>query len=198
MIKLEIDLINDSTKKSKTAIFREVNLIQDTLLWYADWFPGMFDLSGNLIYGDSHWDVPSIWNDSLKSSDFKVYVIECDNRIQGYFIIQINNYRGSDEKNCGYVSFLAVAPWNRKSNVRKRMYKNVGKILLVTAAIVAYRYNENAAIELESLPDAEDFYRKQGMLATGQIKNELVQYRLNHITAISLMSELSGKFRRGK
>lgn len=196
MAKLLIDLMAGSGGGYTTATFRRTDLYPDSLIWYTEWYPSLYDLSGNPLYDDSRWDVPAIWEAVSLSNDHVSYVIDCDNNLQGYIVLQVSNYHGIDGVECGHVNFLAAAPWNRVSTVRKRVYRQVGQYLLATAALVSYWHLSNATFELESLPDAENFYRKQGMVATGKIEKGLVQYRLGHTQAMPLLSQLSAKIRR--
>jgi|GEM_PF-3197894 hypothetical protein len=177
---LEIDLKNQSTGDLHPSIVRDVDLVKDVLSWYTDWFPEMYDLSGNRIYEDSHWKVPELWEYSVRETNDKVLVIENDGKIQGYTILKVSEYIGVDGNPCSYVKFLASAPWNRKKQKEvERLYCNTGKMLLAACIVVGYWTIKNTALELESLPNAEKFYRKCGMLPTGRQKNGMLQYRLD-------------------
>jgi hypothetical protein len=111
---LEIDLKNQSTGELHPSVVRDVALVRDALSWYMDWFPEMYDLSGNRIYEDSHWDVPHLWELSVKETNDRVLVVERDEKIQGYVVLKVSDYIGIDGKPCSYVKFIASAPWNRR------------------------------------------------------------------------------------
>lgn len=196
MVELEVDLLDNGTKSFVTAVARDLDLPKDTLSWYLDWFPEMHDLSGNPIFEDSHWHVPKIWDVSAKNPSDQVIIIELNNRIQGYVVTKVGSYKGKDNHNCTYIKFLATAPWNRKITGRSRAYSNAGKMLLAVSIIIGYWNNKNAAVELEALPQAENFYRKQGMLPTGKQKNGMLQYRFDHKAAISFVRQIQANIRR--
>jgi hypothetical protein len=52
MVVLKLNLISPG-HISISAVMRTINLTSDTLQWFIDWFPRMYDLSGNKIYEDT-------------------------------------------------------------------------------------------------------------------------------------------------
>lgn len=175
MVILSLNLIGPR-EVTIPAVIRTVDLTSDTLEWFTDWFPRMYDLSGNKIYEDSHWDVPKIW-ESCEAQGSRVLLLEADERIQGYTITNFN-YVGIDKNTCTYIPFLASAPWNRKSTTEEREILNVGKILVATSSLLGYSQNGRPVIELNSLPGSEKFYHRIGMRETGNINNGLKEFRL--------------------
>lgn len=197
MVELEVDLFDKERNIYVPTLARNVNLNQDTLTWFIDWLPEMYDLSGKPIYGDSHWDVPKLWKFYDNDPDSEVIIIEHDNRIQGYAAITLQGYRGLDGKECAYVAFIASAPWNRKTQVATRDgFIDTGKMLMTITIILAHVETSNAVIELEPLPAAEGFYRKLGMLPTGKRKQNLLQYRLEKGAAFNLLNQGLAHIRR--
>lgn len=161
------------------ALLRPYNGLNDILLWFSDWFPKMCDLSGAKIFEDSHWKVDEIWEYYSKYPDARVMLLEAEDKIQGFVIIIVGHI-GFDKKPCIYIPFLSVAPWNRKlHDSSKREIKYIGKTLIGYAALIAYKKYNIPSVELHSLPDAENFYRKIGMLETGRTENNLKEFRLN-------------------
>lgn len=158
------------------AVIRTLDLIPDTLEWFTDWFPRMYDLSGNKIYEDSIWDVPKIW-EACEAQGSKVILLEADQKIQGYTTANFNHV-GIDKKTCSYINFLASAPWNRKHSIEEREILNVGKILVATSCLLGFSKNDSPVVELNSLPGAEKFYHRIGMRETGQINNRMKEFRL--------------------
>lgn len=158
------------------AEIRTLDLVSDSLQWYTDWFPRMYDLSGNRIYEDSNWDVPKIW-ETCQAEGSKIIVLEADGSIQGYAVLNFQHVGLANEK-CTYIQFLASAPWNRKHSVDGREIINVGKVLVGTSCLLGFSINDSPTVELHSLSKAESFYHKIGLRETGRIKKNFKEYRM--------------------
>jgi hypothetical protein len=184
MVILNLNLIGPG-QITIPAVIRTVDLTSDTLDWFTDWFPRMYDLSGNKIYEDSIWDVPKIWG-ACEAQGTKVMLLEADERIQGYTTTNFNHV-GKDKNKCTYIPFLASAPWNRKYSVEEREILNVGKILVATSCLLGFAKNHSPVIELNSLPGAERFYHRIGMRETGQVNNGLKEFRLESVKGFELI-----------
>lgn len=181
------------------AIARKVEPIPDVLSWYISWFPKMYDLSGERLFEDSHWDVPEIWSSSYQDERMRVLVLEADERLQGYVVFQIKDYIGIDENRCLYVAFLATAPWNRKRKGGSREYKSVGSVLLAIALLFELKHIGALTLELHSLPQSEIFYRKIGMSETGQRSQEgLKLMRMEKVDALTLLRPFRSSLMRGE
>jgi hypothetical protein len=173
------------------ATIRPLNLIPDTLSWLTSWFPGMLDLAGNRLYEDSHWDVPSIWEEALSNDFYRVIVIEAENMIQGYTVVWVKNYLGIDGKPCAHVAFVAVAPWNRAAIGNRRKIKGVGKTLLAMSSLISLKHTGSLVFELHSLPGAEGFYQRVGMRETGRYSAQgLKEFRMENPKALALVRPL--------
>lgn len=169
------------------AIIRPLNLFNDILSWYGQWFPKMYDISGQPLYGDSHWDVPRKFEFYNKENDFKVLILDAMHKIQGYTIINLNHI-GSDGNKCIYVPFIASAPWNRKSiYFPKREFKDIGKILIAVSILWGKTFIDTLTLELHSLSEVEDFYRHLGMRETGRIEKDLKEFRIENDKAYNLL-----------
>lgn len=66
-----------------------------------------------------------------------------------------------------YVDYLEVAPWNRPDLEQTPRLKGVGTVLLTAAVALSEQEGFKGRIGLHSLPQADDFYRKQGMVDLG-------------------------------
>jgi hypothetical protein len=66
-----------------------------------------------------------------------------------------------------YVHSLATAPWNRISNPDSNGFRAVGGALLRFAKLRSEELNYGGLVGLHSLPGAEVFYRKMGMIDGG-------------------------------
>lgn len=185
MVNLRVNLLGQNNEDIEANI-RPLNLIKDSLSWYVNWFPKMYDLAGSRRYCDSHWDVPEIWTMASKIGDYRVVVIEAIGQIQGYIVMK-TNHTGRDGAPCIYVAFLASAPWNRHGNINGRFIKNIGQLLMFVAVLYCNRYHKKIAVELHSLSEAEAFYRRIGMNCTGQSKENMNEYRLEESAALKLI-----------
>lgn len=194
---LEVDLLTSKGKKSGTAIARNVDLVNDTLAWFSDWLPQLYDLSGKRLYPDSHWDVLRLWDRYIVDPDCEIIVLDYEKKIQGYIIMQARNYKGGDERKCGHVKFLTVAPWNKTQN-SARVCRGTGKLLLGIAIIISFWNNDTTAIELESLKESESFYRNLGMIPTGLQKDGMLQFKFEPSAANVFFDSVKDRIRRGR
>jgi hypothetical protein len=150
----------------------------------------MFNLSGEPLFPDSGWDVLKIWEWAEKDNRLRTLLIESSNQLQGYIIFQIKDYKGIDGNPCLYVAFLATAPWNRNQKGSHRENKGIGSILLSVALLYELKYIGTLTLELSSLPESEDFYRKIGMFETGKKNKEgLKQMRMEKAEALALLRQ---------
>lgn len=157
---------------------RHLDLFRDTLTWYSDWYPQMFDLSGNRLYQDSHWDVPAIWQLKEGQKEYMVRILEAEGQIQGFIVLQTQGFLGIDQKACASLDFIATAPWTRKSVLGTRRFRGVGKLLLGASLMYGYKHTSSWNLQLLALSDAEGFYQKQGMKPTGIMKDGMKEYRI--------------------
>ncbi len=175
---------------------REIDLIEDSLSWFCNWLPKMYDLSGMRLYEDSHWKVPDIWQLFMGDDGCRLRLIEANEQIQGFIVCQVNGHIGIDGRPAIYVPFLAAAPWNRAGTGSQREFKGVGRILLSIAALYGFKHLERFALELHSLSKAEDFYRKVGMKETGRVKDNLKEFRLEKSEALILVRPFLASVKR--
>jgi hypothetical protein len=100
---------------------------------------------------------------------YEGYAIECEQLTQGMMILQVRGYRSQIEPNrrLVYVHSLATAPWNRLSNPDLNGFRAVGGALLRFARFRSEELDYGGLVGLHSLPSAEMFYRKMGMIDGG-------------------------------
>ena len=174
--------------EDENAIIRKVDILRDGLLWYVQWFPRMFDLSGEPLFEDSHWQVPEIWQVLSKDNRTRVQILQAAEQIQGWVAFQIKGYTGVDGRECAYIAFISSAPWNRKRKGGNREYKGVGTTLIAVTLIYELKHIGNLTLELHSLPQTEIFYRKVGMKDTGRTNDKgLKLFRLEKPEALTLL-----------
>jgi hypothetical protein len=100
---------------------------------------------------------------------YEGYAIEYEQLTQGMMLLQISGYRSQVDptRRLVYVHSLATAPWNRISNPDFNGLRAVGGALLRFAQFRSEELNYGGLVGLHSLPGAEVFYRKMGMIDGG-------------------------------
>ena len=120
---------------------------------------------------DRYWD----WDQKQRIylaggiDTYEGYAIECEGLTQGMMILQLRGYRSQIEPNrrLVYIHSLATAPWNRLSNPDPNGFRAVGSALLRFARFRSEELGYGGLVGLHSLPAAEMFYRKMGMIDGG-------------------------------
>jgi hypothetical protein len=120
---------------------------------------------------DRYWDWEQKQRIYLTGGEgiYEGYAIECEGLTQGMMILQVRGYRSQVEANrrLVYVHSLATAPWNRLSNPDLNGFRSVGSALLRFARFRSEELEYGGLVGLHSLPAAEMFYRKMGMIDGG-------------------------------
>jgi hypothetical protein len=120
---------------------------------------------------DQYWDWEKKQRIYLGSGIgmYESYAIECENLTQGMMLLQIRGYRSQVDltRPLVYVHSLATAPWNRVSNSDTSGFRAVGGTLLRFAKLRSEELNYGGLVGLHSLPGAEVFYQKMGMIDGG-------------------------------
>ncbi len=100
---------------------------------------------------------------------YEGYTIECEQMTQGMMILQVRGYRSQVDptRPLVYVHSLATAPWNRLSNPDPNGFRAVGIAMLRFARFRSEKLDYGGLVGLHSLPTAETFYRKMGMIDGG-------------------------------
>jgi hypothetical protein len=120
---------------------------------------------------DRYWDWEQKQRIYLTGGEgiYEGYAIECEGLTQGMMILQVRGYRSQVEANrrLVYVHSLATATWNRLSNPDLNGFRSVGSALLRFARFRSEELEYGGLVGLHSLPAAEMFYRKMGMIDGG-------------------------------
>jgi hypothetical protein len=84
-------------------------------------------------------------------------------------LLQIRGQRSQIEPTCPviYIHSLATAPWNRITDPDPNGFRTVGRAMLQFARYRSEELNYGGLVGLHSLPSAEPFYRKMGMIDSG-------------------------------
>ena len=90
-----------------------------------------------------------------------------------------------------YVDYLEVAPWNQSFAGTSKKYRGAGPILLTAAVELSFDEGFKGRVGLHSLPQAESFYEKEGMIDLGpdaQVQN-LRYYEMTSDVAQTLLAQ---------
>lgn len=66
-----------------------------------------------------------------------------------------------------HVEYLEIAPWNRAAISPARVHKGIGTLLISYAVMCSEDWSLEGRVNLCSLPQAEGFYERIGMIACG-------------------------------
>ena len=120
---------------------------------------------------DQYWDWEQKQRLYLGSGEgrYEGYAIECEEMTQGLMLLQIQGQRFQVDptRPLVYVLSLATAPWNRITAPDPNGFRAVGRVLLKFAQFRSEELGYGGLVGLHSLPNAEKFYRKMGMLEGG-------------------------------
>ncbi|MBX9600048.1 MAG: hypothetical protein K2X35_03550 [Bryobacteraceae bacterium] len=112
-----------------------------------------------------HWD----WRKKHAATQgllaYRMLGLRSDGRMQGLMLVVTAGHacRIAEQKNkeMVYVDYVATAPWNSPSVVEEPQYGMVGRVLIAAAIQLSLDEGFKGRLGLHSLPQAEEFYRKQ-------------------------------------
>ncbi len=114
---------------------------------------------------DAGW----IWDYKLRQSKelerYEAYALDVENLTQGLIFLETQWHRSqlTGRRRLVYVEAIASAPWNRMEIEQPPWLKGIGRLLLLYARQRSVNLGYGGRVGLHSLPDAEGFYRRQGM-----------------------------------
>jgi len=117
---------------------------------------------------DTHWE----WDDLIDLARampdrFEAYALETAENLEGLRLLEISE---SEVEQYGVHALrLSVAPWNRPP---KRRHTGVGSVLVAIAILRSVELGYRGRIHCESLPGAEEFHERNGMIRLDEISNE--------------------------
>jgi len=101
----------------------------------------------------------------LNSTEYHWFFLTADEKIQSVCIIYHPKQSRMDGDKIFYIDYLASAYWNRDRPGHVKKFGNVGKILISYASYFAtHVLGYRPGFCLHSLPTAEGFYKKLGMI----------------------------------
>lgn len=174
-----IYLVDAATDQAVEAQLRDA--IEQAQLddWDNLWQPELNRLLLQLIRANvprSQWPQSSHWNWPKKMArvqgllEFRGFSVIAQGVTQGLMQIDLNASArdpGQAGKALVYVDYLEVAPWNRPDFGNKPRLFGVGSALLSAAIRLSQNEGFKGRIGLHSLPQADGFYRKVGMIELG-------------------------------
>lgn len=110
---------------------------------------------------------------NYRTPEYEWFFLNAKNNIQAVLVLYHPKNSRIDGGDISYIDYLASADWNRARPGHKPQFKNSARILLREAAkhstqILSYR----PGFSLHSLPAAEGFYKKLGMIDFGLDKDK--------------------------
>lgn len=121
----------------------------------------------------SHWN----WEDKAERSEMSSGVqirfgILCQDEIQGLMLVeQMTEFAKlppDEGKPLVYVRYLEAAPQNIEAYTNPRKFLGVGRLFLRVAIDFSVEIGCKGRVGLHALPQAEEFYRANGMMELGR------------------------------
>jgi len=142
----------------------------------------------SLSMEDAHWD----WFKkalAYRTNEYEWFHLYAEGKPQGACLIYHPKASALSGLNIFYVEFIAVAPWNRKNLVRERVFKGVGRALIIAALKFSIDHLKlSPGFCLHSLPGAHNFYLELQMVKVeAQDKDTLTYFELPAACAAKLM-----------
>jgi hypothetical protein len=147
------------------------------------------EILASISIEDIHWD----WfGKAVKYStdEYEWFHLYADGKPQAACLIYHPEASALEPGNIFYVKFVAVAPWNRKCDLRPREFRGLGEIILrAVQRLAAKELKLRPGFCLHSLPKAEGFYAKLKMVKVDgkEDADSLAYYELPGALAIRLM-----------
>lgn len=129
---------------------------------------------------DRGWDWEYFIRLAHKESRYEAWAVEAENLVQGMILLETRWH--SSQVSVGdrlvYVEAIASAPWNRSLFGYQAHLKGAGSVLMRFSRTRSQEVGCSGRVGLHSLPEAEGFYRAQGMPDYGpdESKDELTYF----------------------
>ena len=144
--------------------------------WAGKWLPATVAIIQELVNNRvprSQWPQSLHWNWAQKTSQvqgllaFRGFSVVAQGVTQG--LAQVDLTKSAREprqigKPLVYIQYLEAAPWNRRELGRTPRLRGIGSALLAAAVALSEDEGFKGRVGLHSLPQADDFYRRCGMV----------------------------------
>jgi hypothetical protein len=182
LVNLPVNIIERESQEFVEGIVRLARQ-GDKVLW-SRWHSAIYKDSE-----DGHW----AWDEFIDQAfadpeQFVVYALEARGELQGLRMIQVA--KDEVEEYGIHALRLSTAPWNREPAIR---YRGVGSLLVAAAILRSQADNRAGHLHCESLPEAEEFHRRNGMVAFDGLSDGLSRYRFTRETAERFLTRLRSK-----
>lgn len=192
---LRVDLILELMNQWGTY---RASLISEMLETHPNFLNFDIEQQRQILQTNNIEDIGWNWGEKAlhcNSSEYEWFFLKAAQKIQAVLVLFHPKDSRLDGSKISYVDYLASADWNRARPGHMPLYKNSAKILLRAAAkhstiMLSYR----PGFSLHSLPAAEGFYKKLGMLELGPDteKQNLLYFEANEIIANNIMAATYG------
>lgn len=159
-----------------------INTLSNLKMEYSEC--DFLDIADSLPFHDSHWDWFRKYR-ILNESAYDWFYIIADGTVQAVCITHHPRESLFDKKDIFYIEYIAVAPWNRKSDFIERKFQGLGTLLIKMVCqyfcdVHHYRYG----FSLSAVPQAKGFYESIGMTAFPAYDYDLLSfYEINEENA---------------
>lgn len=119
----------------------------------------------------AHWSWAAKERRHREDENQVFYALTADTRCHGLMMVRWPDASTLDPAvECMHVEYLEVAPWNRFDVVGGgREFAAIGPLLMYAAVRLSEAFGFNGRLSLHSIPSAEWFYPKIGMLMVGEV-----------------------------
>ncbi|MES2095274.1 MAG: GNAT family N-acetyltransferase [Pseudomonadota bacterium] len=170
--------------------------------WHNAWQPALGALKTALREQGvpmSEWPQTGHWNWAAKVAEddllgFRTFSVTAEGMTQALMRVDLTKsarLEGVSGKPLVYVDYLEVAPWNQSFPGTQKKYRGAGPILLTAAVELSFEEGFKGRLGLHSLPQAESYYEKEGMIDLGpdaQVQN-LRYYEMTSDVAQTLLAQ---------
>ncbi|WP_293269022.1 GNAT family N-acetyltransferase [Neptunomonas sp.] len=125
---------------------------------------------------DAHWQWLSKHR-GYHSDQYEWFYLMGDDNPQASCLVYHPKKSACSDDDIFYIEFLAVAPWNRPNPLDKQKFKGLGSLLLKN--VICHIEKHQGLVKgfsLHSLPKAEGFYTKIGMVRMNQLDKGSMAY----------------------
>ena len=169
------------------------NFINNFVMDFADENPDITDykkeLQKYIMLEDHHWNWPKKAF-HYNTSEYNWFFLKTSDGIQGVCMTFHPKKSVIQSINIFYITYIASAPWNRESTLHKRKYKGVATEIIKKVQIYFLKtHNYNYGFCLHSLPQAQSFYQRIGMINYPEYNDEqgLLFYEMSNENAITFL-----------
>jgi len=183
---LKVKIVVAATGEEVIAEIRPARL-DDVILWQR--WKGQMPAAAE----DAHWR----WDEyillaEMHPRELACFILLAEGEAQGLMLLELEHENDLGEKDI-HGLHISTAPWNR---LPEKRFKYVGSLLVAIAVKLSIARGCEGRLWLESLPGAEGFYRRLGMIELGERSpgEGLVQFKFDADRAASFSRKMEEGF----